>query len=182
LNKHSVQKHVFSNVTLLLGHQLLSLLLRVGVPFFAPSGVARHAQDRKREGGTLRNLGKCHQKMDDHTKAIQVLGQALAIAKELKDGPGSALLEAMIQGSKDVLTRPAAANGGAEVKKIDDEDAFNAFVLNSTTGRLVCVDYSATWCPPSRQMEPVLGRLAEEFPDVDFVRVDEVHTLCACCL
>ena len=40
-------------------------------------------------------------------------------------------------------------------------------------GRPMIVDFSATWCPPCRQLKPIFEKLAEEFKGrIDFVTVD----------
>ena len=39
--------------------------------------------------------------------------------------------------------------------------------------RPIIVDFSATWCPPCRQLKPIFEKLAEEFRGrIDFVTVD----------
>ena len=52
---------------------------------------------------------------------------------------------------------------------------FTADVLESDVP--VVVDYTAAWCPPCRMMDPILGELAAERPDLRFVSldVDENH-------
>jgi thioredoxin 1 len=53
----------------------------------------------------------------------------------------------------------------------DTTDArFAADVLESDAP--VVVDFTAAWCPPCRVMNPILDELAEERPDVRFVKVD----------
>jgi thioredoxin 1 len=48
--------------------------------------------------------------------------------------------------------------------------SFAADVLNSEAP--VVVDFHAAWCPPCRVMSPILAELADERPDVRFVKVD----------
>jgi thioredoxin 1 len=54
---------------------------------------------------------------------------------------------------------------------VDTTDArFTADVLESDAP--VVVDFHAAWCPPCRVMSPILAELAEERPDVRFVKID----------
>ena len=50
------------------------------------------------------------------------------------------------------------------------DTSFTADVLESDAP--VVVEFHAAWCPPCRVMSPILAELAEERPDVRFVKVD----------
>jgi thioredoxin 1 len=50
------------------------------------------------------------------------------------------------------------------------DDRFTADVLESDVP--VVVDFTASWCPPCRMMDPVIGELAAERDDLRFLALD----------
>jgi thioredoxin 1 len=50
------------------------------------------------------------------------------------------------------------------------DDQFSAEVLEAE--KPVIVDFWAAWCPPCRVMDPLMARLADERPDLHFVKID----------
>ncbi|XP_058739238.1 thioredoxin H2 [Vicia villosa] len=38
--------------------------------------------------------------------------------------------------------------------------------------KLVVIDFSATWCGPCKMMEPIVHAFANEFTDVEFIKID----------
>jgi thioredoxin 1 len=61
------------------------------------------------------------------------------------------------------------------VIKVTD-DTFQDFVLTSSLGKAVLVDFWAQWCPPCHMISPVLDEIAAELRDkliVAKVNVDE---------
>ena len=62
-----------------------------------------------------------------------------------------------------------ALSASAEVRAVTDV-TFQREVTQSD--RPVVVDFTASWCPPCRQMSPRIEQLAEEHPEVKVVQVD----------
>lgn len=46
---------------------------------------------------------------------------------------------------------------------------FDEIINNSN---LTVIDFSATWCRPCRMLKPILERVAEKLPNVDFYNLD----------
>ena len=59
--------------------------------------------------------------------------------------------------------------------EVDEQPVFKIEngLIKPVNGRPMIVDFSATWCPPCRQLKPIFEKLADEFKGrIDFVTVD----------
>merc|ERR1712006_49985 len=57
------------------------------------------------------------------------------------------------------------------IPQYDTEAEFDE-ALAAAGDKLVVIDFTATWCGPCQRIAPVFVKLAEEMPDVVFVKVD----------
>merc|ERR1711862_528632 len=54
---------------------------------------------------------------------------------------------------------------------LDDKAAYDAAIAASKDKPL-CIDYTATWCPPCKMIGPKFETMAGEFPNVTLRKVD----------
>merc|ERR1712147_140915 len=57
------------------------------------------------------------------------------------------------------------------VKQVPTKAEFDE-TLAKAEGKLVCVDFTATWCGPCQRIGPTFVKMADEFPDCVFIKVD----------
>ncbi|XP_045625208.1 thioredoxin-2 [Procambarus clarkii] len=57
------------------------------------------------------------------------------------------------------------------VYKVNDKDDFDK-QLSEAGGKLVIVDFYATWCGPCKMIAPKLEAMSQEMDDVVFLKVD----------
>mmetsp|Transcript_3235 Transcript_3235/g.4737 ORF Transcript_3235/g.4737 Transcript_3235/m.4737 type:complete len:178 (+) Transcript_3235:190-723(+) len=63
--------------------------------------------------------------------------------------------------------------GGGAVLEPATDDEVSAIVLKaSAEGKLVVIDFSATWCGPCKMIAPLFEEMANDTPGVVFVKVD----------
>ena len=55
------------------------------------------------------------------------------------------------------------------VKQIDDKSEFDALIAGD---KVVAVDFTAVWCGPCKMIGPVFVKMADEFTNIEFVKVD----------
>ncbi|XP_010209801.1 PREDICTED: thioredoxin [Tinamus guttatus] len=91
-----------------------------------------------------------------------------AQAKRDRPIPVFALLTSALRLWKSSPLLPAAHG---ECKSLGNLSEFEA-ELQSAGGKLVVVDFSATWCGPCKMIKPFFHSLCEKFADVIFIEID----------
>merc|ERR1712232_135711 len=61
-------------------------------------------------------------------------------------------------------------NNYTTMKYLSNKAEFDELIANES--KLVVIDFTATWCPPCRMIGPIFAKMADENPDVAFVKVD----------
>jgi len=74
--------------------------------------------------------------------------------------------------TKKHLGATLSLRGGEVLKPSTLEDLEGIILKASFDGKLVVIDFSATWCGPCKMIEPMYHLLSDQMPDVIFVTVD----------
>lgn len=71
-----------------------------------------------------------------------------------------------------VLPSILAMRGGEVFEPTTLEDVNDILMRASAEGKLVVIDFSATWCGPCKMIAPIFKELSEEFENVIFLKID----------
>ncbi|KAJ8614034.1 hypothetical protein CTAYLR_009611 [Chrysophaeum taylorii] len=71
--------------------------------------------------------------------------------------------------SRPTQRREALRVRGGDVEQPSDLEAFHAAIK---ADKIVVIDFSATWCGPCKMIGPAFASLAQQMPEVGFVKVD----------
>lgn len=62
---------------------------------------------------------------------------------------------------------------GNKVVAVTTSDIWNSIITDpANKGKLMVIDFYATWCPPCRAASPIYGKMSIDYPDVLFLKVD----------
>jgi thiol-disulfide isomerase/thioredoxin/Tfp pilus assembly protein PilF len=109
----------------------------------------------------------------DSKPAVYRLNLARALFKQLKDEDGKKLLEECLASNPDVTTATQARLIMDDPRRAREEFAPNfqfqslqgeQFTLQQLKGRVLVIDFWATWCPPCRASVPELKDLTRKYP------------------
>ena len=95
-----------------------------------------------------------------------------SIRDQVSENPNKPLLELNRKRKGRLLPRPEPPLEESVVEIQDEEEWYDQIDEANRTNKLVVVEFTATWCGPSRFIAPVFADLASKFPDVVFLKVD----------
>ena len=114
------------------------------------------------------------------------IGNVWRLAHGSENGLGEYLLSTYDSVTRPSLKKPAPNEGAKELSDFVVRKASNGspYPLKSTKGRVVVLNFWATWCGPCHALEPLFARVAADFhdlPDALFLSAncDEDETLVA---
>jgi len=72
-------------------------------------------------------------------------------------------------GTRNIISPAAAANDGSNIVRSGSADELNSYL--SAHAKAIVI-FWAEWCGPCKAQNAFMGELAEEFPDVLFIKSD----------
>lgn len=83
---------------------------------------------------------------------------------------GSILFALLSCGSSNRLSPPKPLKTSVVKPQFISDESFTVEVIENEG--IVVVDFWADWCGPCKEMDPVLVELANQFPEIKFVKID----------